>query len=135
MALNATNMEIAKFEAKAVGEDIRISSIVAKVDDTANLIVSNLKVLIEGSQIGSTVAAPADNTNQTFSGNYTFPAGVTKIITIKADLTGTLTSSSVITASLVDTNASNGIKMSSGASLDVPSSTRQATASPSPQAA
>ena len=124
MALNATNMEIAKFEAKAVGEDIRISSIVAKVDDTANLIVSNLKVLIEGSQIGSTVAAPADNTNQTFSGNYTFPAGVTKIITIKADLTGTLTSSSVITASLVDTNASNGIKMSSGASLDVPSSTQ-----------
>ncbi|KKU16828.1 MAG: hypothetical protein UX26_C0015G0001, partial [Parcubacteria group bacterium GW2011_GWC1_45_9] len=65
LSLNATNMEIARFEAKAVGEDIRVSSLVAKVDDSANLIVSNLKVLVEGSQLGSTVAAPADNTNQT----------------------------------------------------------------------
>ena len=124
LSLNATNMEIARFEAKAVGEDIRVSSLVAKVDDSANLIVSNLKVLVEGSQLGSTVAAPADNTNQTFSGNYTFPAGVTKIVTIVADLTGTLTTSSVITASLVDANTSNGVKLSSGASLDVPSTTQ-----------
>jgi len=128
LSLNATNMEIARFEVKAVGEDIRVSSLVAKVDDSADLIVSNLKLLVEGSQLGSTVAAPADNTNQTFSGNYTFPAGVTKIVTIVADLTGTLTTSSVITASLVDANASNGVKMSSGASLDVPSSTQAGNA-------
>lgn len=128
LSLNATNMEIARFEVKAVGEDIRVSSLVAKVDDSANLIVSNLKVLIEGSQLGTTIAAPADNTNQTFSGNYTFPAGVAKIVTIVADLTGTLTTSSVITASLVDANTSNGVKMSSGASLDVPSSSQAGNA-------
>ncbi len=128
LSLNATNMEIARFDVKAVGEDIRVSSLLASVDDSANLIVSNLKVLVEGSQLGSTVSAPVDAAINTFSGNYTFPAGVTKTVTIVADLTGTLTTSSVITATLEDNNTSNGVKLTSGASLDVPSSDQSGNA-------
>lgn len=121
LALNATNMELARFEVKAVGEDVRISQLMAKIDDSANLVAANMKLYIDGSQYGSTVSSPTDNTNQTFSGNYTFPAGQTKVVTVKADLTGTLTSSSVLTVTLV-AGSSNGVLQSSGGSVNVPGS-------------
>lgn len=124
LALNATNMKIAKFELKAVGEDIRVSSLTAKVDETVgNRTVSNLKLYVAGSQFGSTVASPADNTDYTFTGNYTFRAGETVAVEVYADLTGTLQNNDSITAYLVDANTSNGTRLSTGDSIDVPSST------------
>ncbi|MEW5805279.1 MAG: peptidoglycan-binding protein [Patescibacteria group bacterium] len=123
LALNATNMKIAKFELKAVGEDVKVSSMYAKVVESVNShIVSNLKLYIAGSQFGSTVASPADSTVQTFSGNYTFKAGETVVVEIYADLTGTLANGDSITATLEDNDASNGVRQSTGDSIDVPSS-------------
>lgn len=120
-----TNAVLAKFNFKANGEDIKLTSLGVATnfttDDNENL--NNGKLYLDGVQVGTTTdldtdatldgaqgtwaddaGAGDDDTNFTFGNSFVIPAGVTKVLEVRADITqgdGTaITSDSVITVYL-----------------------------------
>jgi hypothetical protein len=93
VALNSSNITLAKFNIKAVGEDVRVSSLYVKVATTSAATawdtIKNIRVLYDGSQVGTTVTVtPAPNATSTFSFSFTVPVGQTKVLEVKADIQG-----------------------------------------------
>ncbi|MDD5031777.1 MAG: hypothetical protein PHR36_01895 [Patescibacteria group bacterium] len=95
IALGATNVELAKFNVKASGEKVRISSLTVYYGGTAatthNDGLDNVKLLLDGTQVGSTQDLAAANTTGagksfTFGTSFEIEAGITKVLTIKADV-------------------------------------------------
>lgn len=96
----ATTVTLAKFNWKANGEDIKVSSL--SVSSTGSDITDalvNVKLLVNGSQVGTTDATlTADGSASTdwgsFGNNFIIKAGTTAVVTIVADLTsGTVAAS------------------------------------------
>lgn len=87
VALNKTNVTLATYDVKATGEDIKVTSLVYRLRaDTAWVDLKNSLVIIDGVQRGTTQATVASDTDYTVTTNYTFPAGVTKTVEIRADI-------------------------------------------------
>jgi len=96
VALNATNVELAKWNLQAVGEAIKIYYAAMHVElgvgtdadgvDPDNL--KNVKMLIDGVQVGSLQSSIADYvaTDTNLTVNRIIPAGTTAILTIRADI-------------------------------------------------
>lgn len=94
---SATNVTLAKFNFRAYGEDMKISSL--SVSSTSNDlagVLANLRLLVNGSQVGTTISSytangSASNTNLTgwgsFGNSFIIKAGTTAVVTIVADLT------------------------------------------------
>ena len=89
IADGATNITMAKFLWKANGEDVKISSLSVSSTSSGNTI-SNLRLLVNGSQVGSSVASHtasngADTGWGTFGNSFIIPAGTTATVTVVGD--------------------------------------------------
>lgn len=88
----ATNVLLAKFSFTAAGEDVKVNSLTVNcqmavtTDD-----LTNTKMMLDGSQVGSTDStANCDATEDiamTFGSSFIVPAGSTKVLEIRSDLT------------------------------------------------
>jgi len=90
VAKDATNVTLAKYEFKALGEDIKLTSLKVAADTTGANGLDNGKVYLDGVQVGSTLDIneyPATATTSfTFGNSFIVPAGTTAIVEIKADI-------------------------------------------------
>ncbi len=87
----ATNITLAKFLWKANGEDVKVSSLSVSSTSSGNTI-SNLRLLVDGSQVGSSIASHtasngADTGWGTFGNSFIVKAGTTATITVVGDTT------------------------------------------------
>lgn len=130
IALNGTGVELAKYELKAVGEDIKISSLIVQVssDNFAGATnwtnIKNVKLVYDGTQVGSTQSTVAEDTATTISTNFTIPAGSTKILSIQADIasaSGTVIADTMNVAARLNTGATNAQRMTSLGTFNAPS--------------
>ncbi len=119
LTANTTNVKIASYDVKAIGEDIRVSQLTIKTGSTNTM--NNVKVMIDGTQYGSSVSTLATATPQAYTGTYTFPAGVVKKVAVYADLTSPIVSGNSVSITFVAGSA-NGVLQASGTSVNVPGS-------------
>ncbi len=99
IALSKTNVTLAKFDAKATGENVKVTSLVYRISaGTAWEDLKNAQVLIDGVQRGTTQVTVASDTDYTITTNYTFPAGETKTIEIRADIVAASASGAALAA-------------------------------------
>lgn len=144
LAAGATNQLLAKWSFKAIGEDIKVSNLVVRTDvggalDTDN--VDNGKVLVNGTQLGTTKdldsdatndgdatdddAAADDDTTFTFGNTFIIPAGETYEVEIYADVkTGAGVSMAANDSILLtlETGASNFFRQRTGTTGNTSSS-------------
>lgn len=99
IALSKTNVTLAKFDAKATGENVKVTSLVYRITATTDWEdLKNAQVLIDGVQRGTTQVTVASDTDYTVTTNYTFPAGETKTIEIRADIVAASASGAALAA-------------------------------------
>ncbi|MDD4271557.1 MAG: hypothetical protein PHF50_02015, partial [Patescibacteria group bacterium] len=121
----ATNLTLAKYTMKAVGEDIKVSAISYFVTaSNAADTLKNTKVLIDGTQVGTTnptttLGGSANSVTTTV--NFTVTAGTTKTLTIVGDTTGSTAVNDTMTVTL-NIGASNGQRAIALTTFNVPSS-------------
>jgi hypothetical protein len=132
VAVDGTNVTLAKFDFKASGEDMKIKNLDVLANTNSYGGLDNGKVLVDGVQVGSTKDLTEDaDVNFTFGSSFIIPAGTTKVVSIVADVkTATSTSyadTTTVTVS-VGAGASNAQGMSSLQTSNVPSSDRAGNA-------
>ena len=130
VALNSTNLSLAKFDVKAVGEDIKVSSLNFAIGKGLSTWtdIKNGRILYDGSQVGTTKNQVVAGVTQNVTLNFTVPVGQTKTLEIKADIieyTATdtangLDSADTLTASLEAGTTLNAQKMTSLGSFNFP---------------
>lgn len=86
-----TNLTLAKFSFAAVGEAVKVESLGVSCNgsDTSD-VLANVKVLLDGTQIGSTVSTMTcsySTSTYSFGNTFVVPAGGTKNVTVVADTT------------------------------------------------
>ncbi len=127
VAQGATNVHLARFNFDASGEDIKISNLLVSVDTVNNGGLDNGRVVVNGTQVGSTSdLAEWGSTPTTFNFGSSFiaKAGETTVVDIYADIK-TSTSSQVQSGNLtvyLQTGSSNGQGVNSLQTMNVPSS-------------
>lgn len=92
----ATNVLLAKWDFKAAGEQVKVSSLdVSCSSSDATNILKNVKLLLNGSQVGTTMAsltcngASPSGTDFSFGNSFLIEGGKTSILEYRADLTDT----------------------------------------------
>ncbi len=105
IALNGTNLTLAKFDWKANGEDVKVSSLSVSSTITSGQTLANVRLLVNGSQVGSTISTLTGNgaANSgwgTFGNSFIIKAGTTAAVEVKADLTGTAALNSTVVTGL-----------------------------------
>lgn len=105
IADNGTNQTLAKFTFDASGEDVKIDSLNVTCNASTNTdVITNMKLLLNGTQVGTTDAsATCDNsTNQsfTFSNTFIVDDAADSVLTVVADMSST-TANGTISVSLV----------------------------------
>ncbi|MBI5729115.1 MAG: hypothetical protein HY983_02660, partial [Candidatus Magasanikbacteria bacterium] len=90
IAKGATNVTLAKFLWKANGEDIKVSSLNVSSTSASGNSLSNVRLLVNGSQVGSTIATltangASNNGWGTFGNSFIIGAGKSAVVTIVAD--------------------------------------------------
>ncbi|MBI5466519.1 MAG: hypothetical protein HY974_04495 [Candidatus Kerfeldbacteria bacterium] len=127
VALNGTSVTLAKFDLKASGEDVKITSLGlrAAVGAGANSgkTLKNVKLLLDGTQVGSiattvtsyvvqnlaAAAADANDAGYTLGNSALIPSGVTKVLSVVGDLTGTGVATDGVQVALIQgTNNAQG---------------------------
>jgi len=94
VAKDATNVTLAKYDFKALGEDIKLTNLRIAADTTHSTPngLDNGKVYLNGVQVGSTldineyVNADSDGTTFSFGNSFIVSAGETATVEIKADV-------------------------------------------------
>lgn len=123
VAIASTNVTLAKFTFTAAGEAIKITSLPAHITTTvATTTIKNVKLLVDGSQIGSTDSSVAGDGLEdigwgtAFGSQFVIPAGSTKTVSVVGDLTQTAahpaTDSTVLVS--LEAGSDNYQKMTSG---------------------
>ncbi|MEW6607009.1 MAG: hypothetical protein AB1414_06075 [bacterium] len=120
VALNATGVEIARYELKAVGEAIKITTLTYQVNLTGATDLNNVKLLVDGSQVGTTQNPATGGTAYAVNVNFTVNAGSTRILTAKADIQGTGVGNGDAIQFRLNTGAANAQRQSSMTTLNVP---------------
>ncbi|PIR92477.1 hypothetical protein COU01_01325 [Candidatus Falkowbacteria bacterium CG10_big_fil_rev_8_21_14_0_10_44_15] len=106
IASSTTNTTLLKVSIKASGEDVKITSLTVNCDSSVDTkTIKNLKVLWDGSQVGSAIATSgacdgAVNNDYTLGSTVIARAGQTHVLTVAADITGTTTSGETLVANL-----------------------------------
>ncbi|HBV58351.1 MAG TPA: hypothetical protein DEB73_03795 [Candidatus Magasanikbacteria bacterium] len=102
IASSTTGVLLSKFNVKANGEDVKITTITVDcTNSTSARTLVNLKVLADGTQIGTTQSSLAcDGTDwaPTFGSTWIVRAGTTSVLTIKADITGSSSAAQTVHA-------------------------------------
>jgi len=133
VALDSTNVSLAKYDFKAVGEDVKVSTLAVTADTTTGVGLDNGKVYLNGVQVGSTKDLTEYNTatSFTFGTSFVVTAGTTGVVEIKADIKTTaansLTAGEDITI-YIDTGVDNAQGKSSLTVLPIPSSPKAGNA-------
>jgi len=93
VALNSTNIELARFRFVASGESVRVLSLPVQLNLVAATNLRNVRLMLDGSQVGATVASIATATATTFpatgdfGNSFIIPAGTTgRVLSIRADI-------------------------------------------------
>ena len=91
IADGATNVTLAKFLWKANGEDIKVSSLNVSSTSSGNSL-SNVRLLVDGSQVGSTISTltangASNNGWGTFGNSFIIKAGKSAVVSVVADTT------------------------------------------------
>ena len=95
IADNATNLTLAKFTFEAAGEAVKLDSLGVSCNGSdVSDVLKNVKVLLDGSQVGSTVTSMTcaySTSTYSFGNTFVVPAGSAnkKIVTVVADTTDT----------------------------------------------
>ena len=106
IASSTTNITLLKVNIKASGEDVKITSLTVNCNDsTTTKTIKNLKVLWDGSQVGSAITTSgacdnATNNDYTFGSTVIARAGQTHVLSVAADITGTTTSGETLAANM-----------------------------------
>ncbi len=135
VALDSTNVTLAKYDFKAVGEDIKISTLgVTAATSIKNGGLDNGKIYLDGVQVGSTKDLTEEGetpTSFTFGTSFVVPAGTTGVVEIKADIK-TATSTSLATAETITIYLEEGTDNAQGQSsltvLAIPATDKLANA-------
>jgi hypothetical protein len=129
IAIDSTNVLLAKYDFKANGEDMKIQNLIVQADTSvANGGLDNGQVLVDGVQVGSTKDLLETGTTFTFGSSFVIPAGTTRVVTIVADAKTATSAALVAQTVLVTLNigASNGQGMSSLQTVNVPTAAKGA---------
>jgi len=93
VALNSTNIELARFKFVASGEAVKVLTLPIQLTLTTATNLKNVRLVLDGTQVGSTLASLATGTPTTFptsgdfGNSFVIPAGTTgKVLSIKADV-------------------------------------------------
>jgi len=128
VAQNGSNVKVATFELKAVGEDMKVKDLNVMSSSTSGTAsgLDNGKVYFNGNQVGSTKDLTEDTAiNFTFGSSLIVPAGTTGMLDIYADMRttagATIADGSDFVVSL-EAGSSNVQKMNSLGYDSVPSS-------------
>ncbi|OJI07330.1 hypothetical protein BK004_01190 [bacterium CG10_46_32] len=127
VAVGATGVTLAKFDFKATGEDVKISSLTVSTPSALNG-MDNVKVYFKGAQVGSTSDSDATNNNAafTFGASVVIAAGTTEVIEIRGDTKTDAAVNYSAAASIsvtLDAGSSNARALSSSTSISTPSVT------------
>ena len=122
VAKDYTDQEFARFNFKAAGEAIKISSLDATSSGGTAGGINNAKFYLDGTQIGSTAdLAAGANTTFSFGNSFIIPAGVTKSLVIKGEVKtaagGSFTAGGTIRVDLV-TGSANAQRQTSLGTLN-----------------
>lgn len=90
----ATNILLAKFNFTASGEDVKVNTLVANCSmSTTTDLLKNTKLIFDGAQVGTTDASAtcdgAEDISFSAGNSLIIPAGTTKTVEIRSDLTDT----------------------------------------------
>lgn len=87
-----TSLTLAKFSFGAAGEAVKVDNLgVSCTGSDITAVLRNVKVLLDGSQVGSTVSTMTcsySTSTYSFGNTFVVPAGTTKSLTVVADTTG-----------------------------------------------
>lgn len=116
-----TGVEIAKFDFKATGESVKVDSVWMFVNTSStNDGLRQVKLYVDGSQVGTATNLPDDDDTEVAMGNaFIIPAGTTKSLVVKADMkekdgTANLAANETIAFQLGDTKSTDYTKQASG---------------------
>jgi hypothetical protein len=120
IALNSSNVSLAKFDVKAVGENVKVSSLRFSIASSTWQNINNVKLFWDGMQIGTVQNPAVGGTTYTKSVNFTALVGETKVLEIKSDIQGSgISANDSITATLV-AGASNAQRQTSLGTFNFP---------------
>lgn len=125
VAVGATGVTLCKFDFKATGEDIKITSLDVSTPAALNG-MDNVKVYFKGSQVGATKDSDAtnDNADFAFGASMVISAGTTEVIEIRGDTknaAGTNYAAADSISCTLDAGSSNARGLSSSTSISTPS--------------
>jgi len=130
VALNSTNITLAKYDVKAVGEAVRVSSLSLIASSTTAVVkwdnITNVRLIYDGIQVGTTQNTLATTAVATVvSLSFTAPVGVTKTLEIKADIKSTAAAVNALANGatikmILGTGVSNAQRMTSLGSFGFP---------------
>lgn len=111
----ATSVTLAKFSFYAAGEDVKVDNLSASLTYTnadggeSSVTLANVKLLLDGSQIGTTASSlgTASSQNFTFGNTFIVPAATTRYVTVVADTTATNVETSDTLAIALATGSGN----------------------------
>lgn len=112
VSLGGTNIEIGRFSFTASGEDIKVTSLTSTFTTTVSTsTVKNVKLYVNGSQVGTTDSSVIGNGSDTsswgsFGNSFIVNAGETAVVAVRGDLTQT--ASQPATGSTVSVSLSAG---------------------------
>jgi hypothetical protein len=100
IAADALNAEVARFDFKATGEAVKVSTLTVGVDTDDNEGLDDVALYVDGSQIGTTSDVPnttvalsqatptleTDGVSYSFGNAFIIPAGTTKSLVVKANI-------------------------------------------------
>jgi len=88
VAKDYTDQEFARFQFKASGEAVKVTSLTATGTITSNTGLNNAKLYLDGTQVGSTadLATSTNSATFNFGNSFIIPAGATKTVIIKGEV-------------------------------------------------
>jgi len=107
VVLASNNISLAKYDVKAMGENVKINSLKLEVmtDSTTTKYLRNVSLFLDGVQVGNTKSVASEQhtvTSTDFNIYQTLLAGETKVLEVKGDVYGcaasTCTGSNVLTS-------------------------------------
>jgi len=125
-----TNLTFAKFNFKAVGEDVKIDNLNIDCASTGSAdYLDNVKLLVNGSQVGTTDttilcdSGATDTTTFTFGNTFIIPGGTTSVVSIVADTTDTTVAAAETIAVSLNAGTANANGQTTLTSLSTSAST------------
>ena len=87
VAADYTDQELARFTFKAAGEAVKVSSLTASSTGSTAGGINNVKLYLDGTQVGATTDLSASATVAfTFGNSFIVPAGATKTLMVKGEV-------------------------------------------------